>query len=299
MYNLLMVYREGTWDEDEFFLELPRYLEHTAQPLKDRFNALNDQVIDALKAMPTLFAYEDRGREIGIPARVGWIDQVQVRYGGIRITWRFDASISPIPAERVREMFADLDIGERNWEQTRTHWAIKDVDLREVLVAHGLAIELRAPTVFVSYSWDSEEHRNWVRQLVLELRANGIDAMADMTHVRPGQDLGRFMEQTANCDRVIVVCTANYMGRANDRVGGVGYEHLVTAAQLMADPGSVRFIPVLKDHADAAHLPINLRGRMYVDLSDGPNRNANFQDLVRDLHNAYEPIPPLGPRPRF
>lgn len=226
MYNLLMVYAAGTWDEDEFVLELPRYLEHTALPLKERFSSLDERVIENLKEMPALFAYEDRGREAGFPARVGRIDQIHVRYGGLRITWRLDAAVPPISAEQLRVMFDDLDISQRNWEHTRSHWAIKDVDLMDVLRRHRLLAlpDIPPPSVFVSYSWDSEEHRQWVRRLVGALRERGIDARSDVTHLRPGQDLGRFMEQADECDRVLVICTQNYMSRADGRVGGVGYE---------------------------------------------------------------------------
>ncbi|HFF6201601.1 TPA: toll/interleukin-1 receptor domain-containing protein [Stenotrophomonas maltophilia] len=302
MYNLLMVYQEGTWDQDEFVLELARFLEYTAQPLIDRFGALDQQTIQYLKGIPALFAYEDRGREAGLPARVGKIDDIQVRYGGVRITWSFDASVSPIPALALREMFAALDVAaDRNWEHTRTHWAVKDADLYDVLLRYGLLEndQTPPPKVFVSYSWDSPEHIEWVRNLVNALRMNGIDAISDRTHLRFGQNLPHFMEQSAACDRVIVVCTENYMNRANGRVGGVGYEHLVTAADLANDPLSMRFIPVIRDPRDAAHMPTNLRGRFYVNLSNGPDFNGNFQELVRDLHNAVPPIPPIGRRPSF
>lgn len=301
MYNLLMVYREGTWDEDEFILELPRYLEHTVPLLAERFATLSADTITALKGLPTLFAYEDRGRDVGPSSQVGRIEDIQVRYGGVRITWSIDARIGPIPATRLKEMFGQLDISERNWEHTRTHWAVKDVDLLDVLVRNGILQDDPSPPpkVFVSYSWDSPEHLEWVRRLVIDLRANGVDAISDRTHLRFGQDLPHFMEQAAACDRVIVVCTENYMNRANQRLGGVGYEHLVTAAQLAGDPLSMRFIPVIKDQRDAGNTPVNLRGRMFVDLSDGPGYNTNFQALVRDLHNAVPPVPPLGRRPQF
>lgn len=296
-----MVYREGTWDEDEFILELPRYLEHTVQPLSERFAFLSAETIATLKGLPTLFAYEDRGREVGPSSQVGRIEDIQVRYGGLRITWSLDATIGPIPAARLKEMFDQLDISERNWEHTRTHWAVKDVDLHDVLVRNGILENNQAapPKVFVSYSWDSPEHLEWVRRLVIDLRSNGVDAISDRTHLRFGQDLPHFMEQAATCDRVIVVCTENYMNRANQRLGGVGYEHLVTAAQLAGDPMSIRFIPVIKDPRDAVHTPVNLRGRMFVDLSEGLGYNANFQALIRDLHNAVPAIPPIGRRPQF
>ncbi|MCG1012151.1 TIR domain-containing protein [Tepidanaerobacter sp. GT38] len=35
------------------------------------------------------------------------------------------------------------------------------------------------PTVFISYSWDSEEHENWVAFLAAKLRENGVDATID------------------------------------------------------------------------------------------------------------------------
>lgn len=301
MYNLLMVYREGTWDEDEFILELPRYLEHTVQPLVDRFSSLSADAIATLKEIPTLFAYEDRGRDVGPSSHVGRIEDIQVRYGGVRITWSIDATIGPIPASLLKEIFGQLDISERNWEHTRTHWALKDVDLYDVLLRNGLMGDdpTVPPKVFVSYSWDSPEHLEWVRRLVIDLRSHGVDAISDRTHLRFGQDLPHFMEQVATCDRVIVVCTENYMNRANQRQGGVGYEHLVTSAQLAGDPLSMRFIPVIKDPRDAGHTPANLRGRLFVDLSDGPGYNANFQALVRDLHDAVPPIPPVGRRPQF
>ena len=36
-----------------------------------------------------------------------------------------------------------------------------------------------APKVFVSYSWDSNEHNEWVSKFVSKLRSNGVDAKYD------------------------------------------------------------------------------------------------------------------------
>jgi len=35
------------------------------------------------------------------------------------------------------------------------------------------------PTVFISYSWDSPGHRDWVRSLADRLMDNGIKVMLD------------------------------------------------------------------------------------------------------------------------
>jgi hypothetical protein len=35
------------------------------------------------------------------------------------------------------------------------------------------------PTAFISYSWDTEEHKAWVREFAARLRADGIDVTPD------------------------------------------------------------------------------------------------------------------------
>lgn len=45
------------------------------------------------------------------------------------------------------------------------------------------------PKVFVSYSWDSEDHKTWVRELSERLIKNGIDVRLDQWHVAPGKVL--------------------------------------------------------------------------------------------------------------
>lgn len=42
---------------------------------------------------------------------------------------------------------------------------------------------------FISYSWDTETHKDWVRRLVEELRKHNIDAVFDQKDLRPGERL--------------------------------------------------------------------------------------------------------------
>ena len=44
------------------------------------------------------------------------------------------------------------------------------------------------PRVFVSYSWSSPAHENWVLQLATELRGEGIDVVLDKWDLKEGQD---------------------------------------------------------------------------------------------------------------
>src|SRR5262245_48794393 len=52
-----------------------------------------------------------------------------------------------------------------------------------------------APTVFISYSWESSEHRDWVRDLAARLRADGVETTLDQWHAVPGDQLPQFMER--------------------------------------------------------------------------------------------------------
>jgi hypothetical protein len=84
------------------------------------------------------------------------------------------------------------------------------------------------PKVFVSYSWDSEQHRKWVIEFCSNLRKDGVDVILDHWHLQPGGDKTVFMEQSvAQSDRVLLVCTPNYANKADERSGGVGYEAMI------------------------------------------------------------------------
>ena len=75
-----------------------------------------------------------------------------------------------------------------------------------------------APKAFVSYSWDDDAHKQWVKQLAIRLREDGVDVMLDRWHAEPGDQIPAFMEH-AVCENnfVITVCTPKFkdeVGRA-------------------------------------------------------------------------------------
>ncbi|MCU7369494.1 toll/interleukin-1 receptor domain-containing protein [Paucibacter sp. O1-1] len=197
-------------------------------------------------------------------------------------------------------MLAELDIDPK-WEVNRSHWAVKNVDLANVLLRAGLLTSgtlgplRRPPQVFISYSWDSPEHRAWITQLAMTLRQNGIEVTLDQWHVRPGEDLAHFMARgVRESDRVLMICTENYVQKAQQRQGGVGYEQMLVTAQIMREVGTAKFVPIIRQTNHPRQLPDELAGRMYVDLSDGPEQPLNLQRLIRDLHDVSLPLPLSG-----
>jgi hypothetical protein len=299
MYNLLMAAQEGAWDQPTFTFESYRYLEHTHPLIKAKFELLTDDVILHLKAMPALFAYE-KFREA--PARVGRIVEIQQLTQHVRVTISMDPSVPPIRVERLEQLYRELDI-EPKFEVNRTHWALKNVDLAAVLTGAGiiptanLQPQQRPPKVFISYSWETPEHRQWVSQLGVYLRSRGIEVILDQWHLRGGADVVAFMRQSLQeADRVLVISTPTYVAKADLRTGGVGFEHMIVTAQLMKNLGTTKFIPIILD-AQQPVLPAELATRMYFNLGAGADIEARFEALVRELHNAHVPLPPLGPNP--
>lgn len=60
---------------------------------------------------------------------------------------------------------------------------------------------MSVPLAFISYSHDSKEHKTWVANLALKLRANGIEVLFDQFDLELGDDVPKFMEQSvANAD---------------------------------------------------------------------------------------------------
>ena len=155
----------------------------------------------------------------------------------------------------------------------------------------------RAPRVFVSYSHDSPDHKNWVLHLAGDLRKKGIDAILDVWDLKPGDDVARFMEHLASVYRVVLVCSEDYVRKAEVGKGGVGYETMLVTAEILQDRGVVKFIPILRDNATKI-LPPFLRTRVWLDFDKDGEYVARLEELCRALHEApRHPKPDLGPNP--
>ena len=108
-------------------------------------------------------------------------------------------------------------------------------------------IENNIPKVFISYSWESKEHSDWVKSLADKLLADGIEAIIDSYDVSPGDRLPKFMESSIrDSDYVIIICTEEYKRKANNREKGVGYESHIIYAELYNNHNDRKFIPVIR-----------------------------------------------------
>jgi hypothetical protein len=151
------------------------------------------------------------------------------------------------------------------------------------------------PKTFISYAWESEEAKEWVKKLAIELRADGIDAKLDQWEVVPGDQMPHFMEKSVReNDYVLIICTSKYKSKSENRIGGVGYEGDIITAEVLQTSNHRKFIPVLKSGTKETSIPSWLQGKYYVDLSSQIHYDKNYSDLKTTLLNARESAPQLG-----
>jgi hypothetical protein len=157
------------------------------------------------------------------------------------------------------------------------------------------------PTAFISYSWDNEAHRAWVRQLAEKLRSQGVRVILDQWELSAGGDRTHFMESNiVASDFVIIICTPTYATKSNKRDGGVGYEAMIITSQLAQRILQDKFIPVLRlGSFDDSAVPIWLQSKIGVDLRGDPYDPKQYDLLLRAVHRANDVAPPIGPKPVF
>jgi hypothetical protein len=202
---------------------------------------------------------------------------------------------------------------------TKTGMTVEQIDgltLREAAAAwhfkkdenrHPVASETKGnsmsgstPTAFISYSWDDEDHRNWVKELATRLRSDGVDVTLDQWEAIPGDQLPQFMESAIRDNQyALIVCTENYKQKSDSRCGGAGYEGDIMSAELFTQRNQRKFIPIMRGSDRTASTPTWLSGKYSVDFSASPFSEEQYRDLLTTLHGARETAPPLGKAPKF
>jgi hypothetical protein len=155
-------------------------------------------------------------------------------------------------------------------------------------------------SVFISYSWDNGQHKQWVRQLATNLQENGVRVRLDQWDTYLGADLPEYMEKCVReCEFVILVCTPAFCSKANAGTGGVGYEKMIVTGEVFSGTASSRkFIPLLREGIPKNALPSYLKSKEFVDFRSDADYQKSLERLLRHIYSSPKHVPPpLGPRP--
>lgn len=155
------------------------------------------------------------------------------------------------------------------------------------------------PKCFISYSHDSEDHKEWVLNLATRLVKNGVDVILDQWDLRLGGDLPSFMEGgLTDVDRVICICSETYVTKANAGSGGVGYEKMILTSELMHNINSDKIIPLIKNNESNNPTPVFLQTKLYTDFRHETDYENCYSKLIKEIHGeSIKARPALGTNP--
>jgi hypothetical protein len=147
-----------------------------------------------------------------------------------------------------------------------------------------------APIVFISYSYDSEEHRERVLGLAERLRKDGYPTRLDRyVNGMPAGDWAHWIRnQLREAAFTLMVCTETYYQRfwgdgVPDRGHGVAFEGvLITNALYQSKCQLVKFVPILFDSTHKQFIPEPLRGGTHYLLDS----EGAYQELRKFLDRA-------------
>lgn len=144
--------------------------------------------------------------------------------------------------------------------------------------------------VFISYTWENEEHKEWVKKLATMLEEDSIDVNIDQWKLEPGDELTEYMEESIRTsDYVLLICSEQYKKRSDARDGGSGYEARLISDEIHKGFNKKKFIPILKNGSWETVAPDFIKGNLYVDLSfsfETKIFETNYNDLLTTIYGA-------------
>lgn len=148
--------------------------------------------------------------------------------------------------------------------------------------------------VFISYSWDSEEHKSWVLEIADRLTKRGIYVFLDRYDLYAGKDMICFMEESVKkSDKVLLIMTPNYKIKSEKRVGGVGFETSIVTAEIFNNQKSDKFIPIRVGDRKAC-TPNFIKSRIDLDMSDNSKFDEKMEELIATIQgNGCRKRPPV------
>lgn len=128
-YNLIVGY--DPFEKDHILVDRSRALtEHMAPEVKDKFCGWKDNQLAEIKKLPAIITCErDRSQIDEQQGVIAFIKNIRFQQNGIMVYFQ---RYYPISMKFLQDHQFDLGLTSE-WELNRTHWAIKNINLMEVL----------------------------------------------------------------------------------------------------------------------------------------------------------------------
>jgi hypothetical protein len=136
MYNLFVSGKDQSWSGEPHLFDRSRCLrEYTDTELTKRFAELDAAAVSELQRLPCVSAYEAYLKK---SPKFGVIRNITARQGQVRIEYKIKDTGQFLTADDISDLAFELDISE--WELSRTHWAVKNINLAKELKPRGILL---------------------------------------------------------------------------------------------------------------------------------------------------------------
>ncbi|MGA4495112.1 TIR domain-containing protein [Vreelandella venusta] len=300
MFNLLIRCGPDSWESSPVEFEKGRVAtEYTLDEISERYKSLDRSVIKELKSFPSLFVCENEP----IASRVGYITEIKLRPNKVAVFFEFEPEIPPLEPGALESLRVDIGLG--RFELSRTHWAVKDEDLFEILSRRGFAtheqitaskysrlqnqeVANRPPDpgsafnktqVFIVHGHDEPTKLDMAEFI----QGLGLEPIILHMQASGGRTIIEKIEQYTNVGFGIILYTPCDVGAKRDSLifkrrarQNVVFEH----GYLIAKLGRSRVVAMVKDDVE---VPNDISGVVYVDLDDDEQWK---NELLNELRNA-------------
>ncbi|WP_217989550.1 hypothetical protein [Sphingomonas lenta] len=128
MFNLIM--RWFDWADGVGSMPVGRMFEYTEDHVAEQFRQERLPLVDRLSRLPCLFMGEGTGDEV---CHIGTITRARVANGEVHFDFVLDREVPPLTNATIFAGRRQLDMP-HDFEFSRNHWAVKDVDLYRFLM---------------------------------------------------------------------------------------------------------------------------------------------------------------------
>lgn len=192
------------------------------------------------------------------------------------------------PGYRMESMYQKTHVEYLNNIISSVRNKLVNILQSEVLPSHSDSLMNDAlsdrKTVFISYGWDDDNHKEWVKRLA-QLLSEYFNVRID-EKLPLGGDLITFMEQmVSTSDRVLLILTPKYKEKADARKNGVGYESVLISSELYNNQGSTKFIPIVRIGDFRESYPSYLGSRKGLDMTKDDLFDERLKELIDDIMN--------------
>lgn len=157
------------------------------------------------------------------------------------------------------------------------------------------------PRVFISYTGYNKDNRNWVKNLCIKLRQNGVDARCDIFHLKLGQDLPQWMtNEIVLANKVLLICDKYYLSKIDSQRGGVSWETMIIQGSMLMNQDTNKHICIMREENLELSLPIYMRTKYSLHCSENTIEADTFKQLLFSIFDCEEKqIPPVLSPPQF